>query len=99
MSGNLWEEASELAERVLSVTSGIDLPHHNSWWLTVILFLNSSNERMQACRLLLEGGLCDSSIIVTRSLFELAVNISYINQDVATRLPKYLLHGGIPSTP
>jgi len=37
-------------------------------------------------------------VILTRSLFELAVNLAYIATNTDTRLPRYLKHGGIPLT-
>jgi len=64
----------------------------------VTVFLTQANERLDSVRVLLGKNYWDSAVILTRSLFELAVNLAYIDKDVLARLPHYLKHGGIPLT-
>ena len=95
---SMWQKAIELVNRVSGVTSGLDLPRGN-WWLTVVTVgLSQANERLNSIRMLLDKGYWDSAEILTRSLFELAVNLTYISKDTGRRLPLYLQHGGIPLT-
>ena len=48
--------------------------------------------------MLLDKNHWDSAVVLTRSLFELAVNLAYIDENVAMRLPEYLKHGGMATT-
>lgn len=60
--------------------------------------LHQANAGLHSIWLLLNEHDSNSATILTRWLFELAVNLSYIAKDVAARLPEYLRHGGIPLT-
>ena len=91
--------AFELSERILEVTSGIDLPGGN-WekWVAGV-FLNQANTRLSSIMTLLSKNDLESAIILCRSLFELAVNAVYIYKDPDKRVDKYLDYTGIPRTP
>lgn len=97
-SENAWQRAADLTNMVLQVTRGVDLPRGNDWRIVVTVFLLQANERLDSTRVLLDKNYWDSAVIVTRSLFELAVNVAYLAKDVSRRLPSYLRHGGIPTT-
>lgn len=94
-----WQEALSLTDRVLAAVSSVDLaPRRERWRIFLAITLNQANERLAATRLLLEASFRDSGTIVTRSLFELAVNVVFIAKDIDTRLDEYLHHGQIPLT-
>ncbi len=95
---NIWQQAADLTNRVLQVTSGLDLPRGNLWYAVVTVFLTQANERLDSIRVLLDKNYRDSATILTRSLFELVVTLNYIAKDAKDRLPEYLKHGGIPLT-
>ena len=95
---NIWQQAADLTNRVLQVTSGLDLPRGTSWYAVVTVFLTQANERLDSIRVLLDKNYRDSATILTRSLFELVVNLNYIAKCAQERLPEYLKHGGIPLT-
>ncbi len=97
MNQNPWEATSDLFNQVISATTDLDLPYKGHWQTTVILFLVQANERLESVKLLLDADHDESAIILTRSIFELAVNACYISADVQTRLPEYLAHGGTPT--
>jgi len=95
---NVLQEVSELTSRVLQFTSGIHLPRGNHWPMLVSVNLTQGNERLHSVRLLLKNNYLESADILTRSLFEIAVNLTYISKDVSGRLPEYLKHGKVPTT-
>ena len=97
-STNSWDRAIGLTNRVFQVTSGLDLPRGNQWPTVVTVFLTQAHERLDSIRVLLDKGYWDSSVVLTRSLFELTVNLAYLAEDMPARLPEYLQHGGIPTT-
>lgn len=97
-TGNVWQQAADPTDRVFQVTSGLNIPRGNHWHTLVTVFLTQANERLDSIRVLLDKNHWDSAAILTRSLFELAVNLAYITKDVSARLPKYLKHGGFPLT-
>ena len=94
----IWQRIVELTDRTFASTSGIDLRVRGQWPAAVTTFLTQANERLDSIRVLSDKNSSDSSIVLTRSLFELAVNVSYIAKDASARLPEYLRHGGIPTT-
>lgn len=96
--GNIWQQAVDLSDRVLQVTCGINLPKGDHWLTLVTVSLSQANERLDSIRVLLDRNHRESGVVLTRSLFELAVNLPYIAKDVPRRLPKYLKHGRIPTT-
>ena len=96
---SIWERVVNLTNRVFAVTSGLDLPHDSQWHVVVSVFLTQVNERLCSIRALLDKNSRDSSVVLTRSLFELAANLAYIAKDVEARMPEYLRYGGIPTTP
>jgi hypothetical protein len=88
-------------DRVLQVTSDLILPRGEKgdyWQPVVTVFLSQANERLYSIRLLLDNNYEESSVILIRSIFELAVNLVYISKDSKRRLSQYLKHGGIPLT-
>ena len=95
----IWQQVTDLTERVFPASSGVDVPRGDHWNSLVTVSLTQANARLNSIRkLLLDQPDWDSSVILTRSLFELAANMSYIAKDVEKRLPQYLKHGGIPLT-
>ncbi len=84
--------------RILQLSSGLALPRGDHWPTLVTVSLVQSNARLHSIGVLLNEGDWDSAVILTRSLFELEVNLSYISKDIKKRLPKYLRHGGVPLT-
>lgn len=95
---NIWRRAVDLTNRVFEVTSGLDLPRGDQWATVVTVFLTQANQRLDSTRVLLDKTHWDSAVILTRSLFELVINLAYIAKNTAKRLPQYLKHGGIPLT-
>jgi hypothetical protein len=95
---DIWHRLVILAERLLQVTSGLDLPTGGPWHAVVAAFLVQTNEFLDSVRMLLKENSRDSAVILTRSLFEFAVNLAYIAKDTSPRLPEFLEHGGIPTT-
>lgn len=98
MTDNVYQQAVDLTNRVFQVTAGLDLPRGNHWLTVVTVFLTQANERLASIRVLLDRDHSDSAGILTRSLFELAVNLAYIAKNVKERLHQYLKHGGFPLT-
>ena len=95
---NTWDRAINLTNNAFQVTSGLDLPVGSQWHAVVAVFLTQAHERLDSVRVLLDSNYWDSGVILTRSLFELAVNLAHIAKDMSARLPEYLQHGGIPTT-
>lgn len=95
---NVWQQGVDLMNRVSEVTSGLNLPRGNQWPTVVAVFLSQANERLDSIRMLLHKSYEDSAMILTRSVFELAVNLVYISKDTEGRLRQYLKNGGIPLT-
>ena len=95
---NVWQSSVDLTNRITQVTSGLKLPRGAYWPTLVTVSLHQANERLNSIWLLLKEGDVNSATILTRSLFELAVNLSYIARDSARRLRQYLKHGRMPLT-
>jgi hypothetical protein len=95
---NLWQQAVDLTNRVFQVMSSLNLPRGNYWPTVVTVDLSKANEELDSIRTLLDKGYWDSTDILARALFELAVNLAYIAKDTKKRLPEYLKHGGVPLT-
>ncbi len=93
---DIWPKVMDLSNRSLQAASGLNLARGDNWSSTVMVFLHLGNERLDSVMRLLRRGSYDSSVILVRSLFELALNLAFIRLDVAIRLPEYLRHGGIP---
>ena len=93
------EELSELCEQTLASVTGIDLRHRGERWrLLLLVGLVEANERLHAVKLLLEADYADSATILMRSLFELAVNLAFIERDKEPLVDEYLRHGHVPLT-
>jgi len=95
---NILQKAIALKDSMLQVTSGIYVTVDNSWSMLVCVGIHQGNKRLDAILTLLNKNDLDSAEILTRSLFELAVNLAYIDEDVSVRLPEYLKHGKVPTT-
>lgn len=93
---DIWQQADGLMKRALEATSGVNLPTNDNWNIVVAVNLYQACERLVSIFMLLVKGYRDSADVLTRSLFEVAVNISFIAKDVEKRLPEYLRHGGFP---
>jgi hypothetical protein len=93
---DIWQRVDGLMKRALEATSGVDLPADDNWHIVVAVKLYEAYERLASIFMLLVKGHRDSADVLTRSLFEVAVNVSYIAKDVEKRLPEYLRHGGFP---
>ncbi|MGB6872893.1 MAG: DUF5677 domain-containing protein [Dehalococcoidia bacterium] len=97
LTGDIWGQAVDLTNRALAAISGINLPVDDDHWRIVVAFdLYQAGERLASVLTLLGRGYRDSADVLTRSLFEIAVNLSYIAKDVEQRLPEYLRHGSYP---
>jgi hypothetical protein len=83
-------------KRALAATSGINLPVNDNWQVVVAVNLYQAYERLISVSMVLAKGYRDSADVLTRSLFEVAVNLSYIAKDIEQRLPEYLRHGSFP---
>jgi len=95
---NILKKAIVLKDSILQVTSGIDVTVDNYWPMLVCVGIHQGNKRLDAIFTLLNKNDLDSAMILTRSLFELAVNLNYIAKSVEKRLPEYLMHGKVPMT-
>ena len=95
---NILKKAIVLKDSILQVTSGIDVTVDNYWPMLVCVGIHQGNKRLDAIFTLLNKNDLDSAEILTRSLFELAVNLAYIDKDVSGRLPEYLKRGKVPTT-
>lgn len=95
---NILQKAIALKDSILQVTSGIDVTVDNYWSMFVCVGIHQGNKRSDAILTLLNKNDLDSAEILTRSLFELAVNLNYIAKSVEKRLPEYLIHGKVPIT-
>ena len=95
---NILKKAIVLKDSMLQITSGIDVTVENSWSMLVCVGIHQGNNRLDSILTLLNKNDLDSAEILTRSLFELAVNLAYIDKNVSERLPEYLRHGKVPMT-
>ena len=95
---NVEQRAIDLTHRILRATSDLDFEVTCQWKAVVAVSLSQANERLHSVSLLLDNNYFDSAIILSRSLFELAGNLAYIDKDTDMRLPEYLKHGGVPTT-
>lgn len=96
MVDDVWLQAVDLTEKVFAATSVARLPTDDDWHVVVGVHLYQAYQRLDSISMLLVRGYRDSADVLTRSLFEIAVNLSYIAKDVEQRLPEYLRHGHFP---
>ena len=73
--------------------------HENDWAQVVFAHLLRSRDALRAIRLITTEGLRGPSIVLHRYIFELAINLMYLRNDVENRLHPYLEHGGLLLTP
>ena len=95
----MLQKAFDLIDEVLSVPIIIndgdlveDCPQ------VVLLHLLRSQQALHAVRLVLADGLYGPAVVLSRHLFELAVNIRYLEKDAKIRVPLYLKHSSVSST-
>ena len=68
-------------------------------WHHVVLFhLSASFNGLRAVKLVSASELFEPAVVLTRYLFELGVNLRYLDIDPTGRVPDYLKHSGILST-
>lgn len=96
LTDDIWGQAVDLTNSALAGISGINLPADDHWQIVAAFHLYQAGERLASVFMLLVRGYRDSADVLTRSLFEIAVNLSYIAKDVEQRLPEYLRHGSFP---
>jgi hypothetical protein len=96
VTDDIWQEAVGLTRKVFAATSVTRLPTDDDWHVVVGVHLYQAYQRLDSISMLLVRGYRDSADILTRSLFAIAVNLSYIAKDVEQRLPEYLRHGHFP---
>lgn len=92
----IWQKVDSLRRRGVAAISGIKVKTGDKWDIVVVVKLYEAYEMLDSVFLLLEKGYGNSADVLTRSLFEVAVNLWYIAKDVEGRLPEYLRHGGFP---
>lgn len=95
---NIWQKTNGLVVRLLTTTSELDFTYPDRWSVLLIVSLNQSNKSLNSVVWLLNNQDWDSGVVLTRSMFELSANLTYISKDIEKRLPKYLKHGKIPIT-
>jgi hypothetical protein len=96
VADDIWAQAVDLTNSALGGISGINLPADDNWHIFVAFHLYQAGERLASVLMLLARDYRDSADVLTRSLFEITVNVSYIAKDVEQRLPEYLRHGSFP---
>lgn len=95
----MLQQAFDLTDEVLSVRIGINhIDLVEDWPQVVLLHLLRSQQALTAVRLVLANGLYGPAVVLSRHLFELAVNIRYLQKDAETRVPLYLEHSRVSST-
>jgi hypothetical protein len=96
VSDEMWQEAVSLTKMVFRATPSFDVSTSDHWQIVVAVQLHEAHERLNSIGMLLDKGYVDSAHVLARSLFEIALNMAYIEKDVEQRLPEYLKHGGFP---
>ena len=90
------DECKRLTDETLHRFSGLEFPGtKGDWGPLSISFLDKGHTRLGSIRLLVDEDL-DGSLILTRSLFELAVTVNYIAKDQDARLT--IFKQKLPST-
>lgn len=90
----------DFTDEILSGPVHIDECDLLDEWHQVLLFhLSSSFKGLQAVRLVSANGLYEPAKVLTRYLFELGINLRYLDMDPKARVPKYLERSNVPSTP
>ena len=92
----MWQETVALTKRVFGATPSFGVSTSNHWKIVVGVQLHEANERLNSIVMLLDKGYVESAHVLARSLFEIAVNLAYIEKDAEQRLPEYLKHGSFP---
>ena len=96
----MLQKAFDLTDEVLRVSIGADSTDlEEDWAKVVFLHLLRSRDALYAIRLVVATGLRGPSMVLHRYIFELAVNLMFLQNDIENRVPLYLKHSGFPSTP
>ncbi|MCE2463309.1 MAG: hypothetical protein J4F46_05265 [Dehalococcoidia bacterium] len=98
----MLQKALDLTDRVLSVRDTLTLNDSDladEWHRVALLHLDRSFVALEAVRLVSANGLLEPALVLTRHLFELAVNVRYLANDPMVMVPLYLKHSKIPLTP
>ena len=96
----LLEESSSLADALLERRIGVRNKDLLEDWPRVVVFhLLRSRQALLAIKLVIGEELYGPAVVLCRQLFELAVNIRYLNNDGSKRLTAYLKHSRAPETP
>ena len=87
------QKALNIAGEVLDTNPDLNLKDFgNDWHLVALLHLVRSRQTLAGIRFLAAEQFYSSAEALCRHLFELAVNIRYLNIDPASRVPVYLEH-------
>lgn len=90
----MLEKAIEITDEILAARFEIDADDlERDWHQVVFLHLQRSSQALAGTRSLAVEGLYNPAVVLCRHLFELGVNVKYLNNDPDTRVPKYLQHG------
>ena len=98
----MLQKVLDLTDKVLSVRDTLTLNDSDpadEWHRVVLLHLDRSFVALEAVRLVSANGLLEPALVLTRHLFELAVNVRYLAKEPKVRVPLYLKHSKIPLTP
>ena len=110
-SNGILQRSRDLIWETLGVTSGIDLPRfpsgaspypHAAWWYAMVTRnLYRTNKHLRSVELLLRNECEDyaGANVLTRTIFEIAADLVYINQDVEARLSESLAPISFPTSP
>ena len=110
-SNGILQRTRDLTWETLEVTSGIDLPRFPdgesphpqvaAWCAMVTRDLHRTNKHLRSVELLLRNECEDyaGANILTRTIFEIAADLVYINQNVEGRLSESLAHGSVQTSP
>ena len=96
----MLQKALDLTDEVLRGPVPTNECHLSDEWNQVVLFhLISSLNALRAVRLVAADSLYEPAEVLTRYLFELGINLRYLDMDPKAMVPKYLESSKVPSTP
>ena len=98
----MLQKVLDLTDKVLSVQDTLTINDSylvEKWHQVVFLHLHRSFRGLEAVRLVSDNGLYEPAEVLTRYLFEQAVNVRYLAKDPEGRVLCYLKHYKVPLTP